>query len=68
MLPADVDPLDVRYNVIQWVHRSTRGWSYGGSVSDPRTGEIIKGHVSLGSLRIRQDFLIAQGVTSSVCK
>ncbi|MBL4604978.1 MAG: zinc-dependent metalloprotease [Flavobacteriaceae bacterium] len=62
MLPAGVDPLDVRYNVIQWVHRSTRGWSYGGSVSDPRTGEIIKGHVSLGSLRIRQDFLIAQAL------
>jgi hypothetical protein len=62
MLPADLDPLDVRYNVIQWVHRSTRGWSYGGSVSDPRTGEILKGHVSLGSLRIRQDFLIAQAL------
>ena len=62
MLPADADLLDVRYNVIQWVHRSTRGWSYGGSVSDPRTGEIIKGHVSLGSLRIRQDFLIAQAL------
>ena len=62
MLPVDVDPLDVRYNVIQWVHRSTRGWSYGSSVTDPRTGEIIKGHVSLGSLRIRQDFLIAQAL------
>lgn len=62
MLPKGADPLDVRYNVIQWVHRSTRGWSYGGSVSDPRTGEIIKGHVSLGSLRIRQDFLIAQAL------
>ena len=62
MLPKDADPLDVRYNVIQWVHRSTRGWSYGGSISDPRTGEIIKGHVSLGSLRIRQDFLIAQAL------
>jgi len=62
MLPADVDPLDCRYNVIQWVHRSTRGWSYGNSVVDPRTGEIIKGHVSLGSLRIRQDFLIAQAL------
>ncbi|MEN1785418.1 MAG: zinc-dependent metalloprotease [Bacteroidota bacterium] len=62
MLPAEVDPLDVRYNVIQWVHRSTRGWSYGASVRDPRTGEIIKGHVSLGSLRIRQDFLIAQAL------
>jgi len=62
MLPKDVDPLDLRYNVIQWVHRSTRGWSYGGSITDPRTGEIIKGHVSLGSLRIRQDFLIAQAL------
>ena len=62
MLPEGADPLDVRYNVIQWVHRSTRGWSYGASVVDPRTGEIIKGHVSLGSLRIRQDFMIAQGL------
>lgn len=51
-----------RYNVIQWVHRSTRGWSYGASVRDPRTGEILKGHVSLGSLRVRQDYLIAQGL------
>ncbi|MBT8185364.1 MAG: zinc-dependent metalloprotease, partial [Eudoraea sp.] len=62
MLPDNADPLDVRYNVIQWVHRSTRGWSYGSSITDPRTGEIIKGHVSLGSLRIRQDFLIAQAL------
>ncbi|RDY61728.1 zinc-dependent metalloprotease [Flagellimonas nanhaiensis] len=64
ILPDDADPLDVRYNVIQWVHRSTRGWSYGSSITDPRTGEIIKGHVSLGSLRIRQDFLIAQALMS----
>ncbi len=63
MLPKGVDPLDCRYNVIQWVHRSTRGWSYGASVVDPRTGEIIKGHVSLGSLRIRQDYMIAQALT-----
>ncbi|MDN5203195.1 zinc-dependent metalloprotease [Fulvivirgaceae bacterium BMA10] len=62
VLPEGADPLDVRYNVIQWVHRSTRGWSYGSSVQDPRTGEIIKGHVSLGSLRVRQDFLIAEGL------
>ncbi|MEZ4830009.1 MAG: zinc-dependent metalloprotease [Bacteroidia bacterium] len=62
VLPIDADPMDVRYNVIQWVHRSTRGWSYGNTVSDPRTGEIIKGHVSLGSLRVRQDYLIAQGL------
>jgi len=62
MLPADADPLDVRYNVIQWVHRATRGWSYGSSVIDPRTGEILKGHVTLGSLRVKQDYLIASGL------
>jgi hypothetical protein len=62
VMPADVDPMDVRYNVIQWVHRSTRGWSYGNSLVDPRTGEIIQGRVSLGSLRDRQDFLIAEGL------
>ena len=64
LLPPEADPMDVRYNVIQWVHRATRGWSYGSSVLDPRTGEIIKGHVTLGSLRVRQDWLIAQGMTS----
>jgi hypothetical protein len=64
-LPPDADPMDVRYNVINWVHRSTRGWSYGSSVTDPRTGEIIKGHVLLGSLRVRQDFLIAQGLVEA---
>ncbi|WP_236587835.1 zinc-dependent metalloprotease [Marivirga aurantiaca] len=65
MLPEGADPLDIRYNVIQWVHRSTRGWSYGASVVDPRTGEIIKGHVSLGSLRVRQDYLIATGLLAA---
>jgi Met-zincin/Domain of unknown function (DUF5117)/Domain of unknown function (DUF5118) len=64
LLPDDADPMDCRYNVINWVHRSTRGWSYGNTVTDPRTGEIIKGHVSLGSLRVRQDYLIAQGLLS----
>lgn len=68
MLPDTIDPLDVRYNVIQWVHRSTRGWSYGATVTDPRTGEIIKGHVSLGSLRVRQDFLIAQALSENPFK
>ena len=62
MLPDDADPMDVRYNVIQWVHRRTRGWSYGASVTDPRTGEILKGHVTLGSLRVRQDYLLAEGL------
>jgi Met-zincin/Domain of unknown function (DUF5117) len=62
MLPEGADLMDLRYNVIQWVHRATRGWSYGASVIDPRTGEIIKGHVTLGSLRVRQDYLIAEGL------
>jgi hypothetical protein len=62
LMPEGADLMDLRYNVIQWVHRATRGWSYGAAVIDPRTGEIIKGHVTLGSLRVRQDFLIAEGL------
>ncbi len=61
-LPEGADAQDVRYNMIHWTHRSTRGYSYGGSVMDPRTGEIIKGNVNLGSLRLRQDYLIGQGL------
>src|SRR4051794_9273696 len=64
VLPDGADPMDIRYNIINWVHRSTRGWSYGGSVSDPRTGEIIKATVLLGSLRDRQDYLIFEGLLS----
>ena len=64
ILPDNASPLDIRYNVINWVHRSTRGWSTGGSVADPRTGEIIKGVVELGSLRDRQDYMIAEGILS----
>ena len=64
IMPEGADMLDARYNVIQWVHRSTRGWSYGASIEDPRTGEIIKGHVTLGSLRVRQDYMIAEGLLS----
>ncbi len=62
VMPEGADPMDIRYNVIQWVHRSSRGWSYGSSVADPRTGEILKGHVTLGSRRVRQDYLIATGL------
>src|SRR5262245_11354574 len=65
LLPPDADPLDVRYNVIQWVHRATRGWSYGGGIVDPRTGEMIKGQVTLGSLRIRQDRMIFEGLAGA---
>jgi hypothetical protein len=64
ILPANADPMDIRYNIIQWVHRYTRGWSYGAAVVDPRTGEIIKGNVTLGSLRSRQDYLIAEALLS----
>src|SRR6516225_3791692 len=62
VLPEGADPMDIRYNMIQWVHRYTRGWSYGASVTDPRTGEIIKGQVTLGSLRSRQDYMIAEAL------
>ena len=63
-LPPDADPMDIRYNMINWVHRSTRGWSSGATVTDPRTGEIIKATVTLGSLRDRQDYLIFEGLLS----
>jgi hypothetical protein len=64
VLPDTADPMDIRYNMINWVHRSTRGWSYGSSITDPRTGEIIKGQVTLGSLRVRQDYLIFTSLLS----
>jgi hypothetical protein len=64
LLPEGADPMDIRYNMINWVHRSTRGWSTGGTISDPRTGEIIKATVTLGSLRDRQDYLLAEGLLS----
>src|SRR5438034_5136188 len=64
VLPAGADPMDIRYNMINWVHRSTRGWSSGGAVADPRSGEIIKATVTLGSLRDRQDYMIFEGLLS----
>lgn len=68
VLPDGADPMDIRYNMINWVHRSTRGWSSGATVADPRTGEIIKATVTLGSLRDRQDFLIFEGLLSPYTK
>ncbi len=65
VLPADADPMDLRYNMINWVHRSTRGWSYGAAVVDPRTGQILKGNVSLGSLRVRQDIMLGTGLVAT---
>jgi hypothetical protein len=64
VLPEGADPTDIRYNMINWVHRSTRGWSSGGTIADPRTGEIIKATVTLGSLRDRQDYMIFEGLLS----
>ncbi len=65
VLPEGVNPLDARYNVISWVHRQTRGWSYGDPIADPRTGEIVKGAVTLGSLRVRQDLMIFEGLAGA---
>jgi len=65
VLPPGVDPLDVRYNVVNWVDRATRGWSYGQVIADPRTGEIVKGSVLLGALRVRQDILIYEGLVGT---
>ena len=62
LAPEGMSMSDVRYNTITWTHRATRGWSYGGGLVDPRTGEIIKGYVNLGSQRVRQDLLIAEGL------
>lgn len=64
VLPANADPDDIRYNMIHWNHRRTRGYSYGYSATDPRTGEIIRGNVNLGSLRLRQDYLHGQGMVA----
>jgi hypothetical protein len=65
LLPPGANPMDARYNVLQWVHRATRGWSYGGGINDPRTGQILQGHVTLGSLRVRQDRLIFEGLVGA---
>ncbi|MEO8809814.1 MAG: zinc-dependent metalloprotease [Rhodanobacter sp.] len=65
VLPPDVDPMDVRYNVVNWVDRATRGWSYGQEIVDPRTGEIVKGMVVIGSLRVRQDIQIFEGLVGA---
>ncbi|MEO8479493.1 MAG: zinc-dependent metalloprotease [Gemmatimonadota bacterium] len=69
-LPADVDPMDARYNVVQWENRNERGWSIGGALSDPRTGEILKGMARLDSHRARTDYnlfaaLMGAGPTSA---
>jgi hypothetical protein len=58
LLPEGADPLDARYNVVQWENRNERGWSVGGSLGDPRTGEILKGMARMDSHRARTDYNI----------
>jgi len=65
ILPPGIDPQDVRYNVVNWTDRQNRSWSYGGGVIDPRTGEIVKGNVVLGALRVRQDITIFEGLVGT---
>jgi hypothetical protein len=65
VLPADADPQDVRYNIVNWDARLTRSWSYGGGIIDPRTGEIIKGNVVLEGLRLRQDIILFEGLVGT---
>jgi hypothetical protein len=58
LLPEGVDPMDVRYNVVQWINRNERGWSVGGALTDPRTGEMLKGMARMDSHRNRTDYNI----------
>ena len=62
MLPAGVDPMDVRYNVVQWENRNERGWSVGGSLGDPRTGEILKAMARMDCHRARTDYNLYAGL------
>ena len=61
-LPEGVDPMDARYNVVQWENRNERGWSIGGSLGDPRTGEILKAQARLDSHRARTDYNLYAGL------
>jgi hypothetical protein len=61
-LPAGADPMDARYNVVQWENRNERGWSIGGSLGDPRSGEIVKGMARLDSHRARTDYNLYAGL------
>ncbi len=61
-LPEGADPMDARYNVVQWINRNERGWSIGGSLGDPRTGEILKGMARMDSHRARTDYNLYAGL------
>ncbi len=67
-MPDGMDPMDARYNVIQWVHRSNAGSSFGPTFVDPRTGEIIKAAVRMDSHRSLTDFNIYAGTLPSAAE
>ena len=60
-MPPDMDPMDARYHVIQWMHRSDIGASVGPSFVDPRTGEIIKAAVRMDSYRSLTNYDLLAG-------
>ncbi|MEP6764713.1 MAG: zinc-dependent metalloprotease, partial [Gemmatimonadaceae bacterium] len=61
-LPAGADPMDARYNILEWVHRAAPGPSVGPSFSDPRTGEIIRAVVRIDAWRSLIDYNIYAGL------
>ncbi|HZF66905.1 MAG TPA: zinc-dependent metalloprotease, partial [Gemmatirosa sp.] len=64
-LPAGADPMDARLNVVQWENRNERGWSIGGTMQDPRTGEIVKGMARMDSHRARTDYNLYAGLVGA---
>jgi hypothetical protein len=60
-LPAGADPMDARYNMLMWVHRTGPGPSVGPSYSDPRTGEILRAVVRMDAWRSLIDYNIWAG-------
>jgi hypothetical protein len=65
LLPQGVDPLDIRYNVVQWENRNEIGWSIGGGLFDPRTGEILKGMARMDSHRGRTAYSIVAALAGA---
>jgi hypothetical protein len=57
-LPPSVDAFDNGVNVILWVPRESRGFSFGGVISDPRTGQVLKALVRLDAMRLQADGLL----------
>lgn len=51
--PADMDPMDIRYPYVLWIHRDGRGFSSAGTFADPRTGEILGSKTHMDTYRMR---------------